>query len=68
MGELSEPGRKGMRERGAEVGRKGAALGVIVLVGWLLLKVVLGVVATIAWIFVAVVALVAVLWAVNALA
>lgn len=57
-----------MRERAGEVGRKGVALAILAAVAWLLLKVVLGVVATIAWIAVAVIALVAVLWAVNTLA
>lgn len=57
-----------MKERAGEVGRKGVALAILALVAWLLLKVVIGVVATVAWIVVAVIALFAVIWAVNALA
>ena len=48
-------------------GRKVLAIGVLLLAAWILLKVVIGVVAGIAWIVVIVLAVVAIIWALNVL-
>jgi hypothetical protein len=54
-----------MRESLSNVGAKALALVVLLVAGWILLKVVIGVVAFVAWAVVAVVAVIAVLWALN---
>ena len=47
----------------------GKALAVVVLLvaGWILLKIVIGVVAAVAWVVIAVFAVIAVIWALNKL-
>ncbi len=52
----------------AGFGRKALAWVIVLAAAWLLLKVVVGVVTAVAWIVVAVLALVAVAWAVRVLA
>ena len=56
-----------MREKASDLGRKALALVVLLLAAWLLFKVVIGFVATIAWVLVAVVAVIAVVWALRVL-
>jgi hypothetical protein len=56
-----------MGEFAADIGRKAIAVAVLLVAVWLLFKFVIGVVATVAWIVVAVLALVAVVWAVGVL-
>ena len=56
-----------MSETISNLGGKLLALLVLLVAGWLLLKVVIGVVAMVAWIAVAVIAVIAVLWALNRL-
>ena len=56
-----------MREAAADLAKKGLAIGVLLLAAFLAFKVVLGIVSTIVWIAVAVIALVAVVWAVRVL-
>jgi hypothetical protein len=51
----------------SDAGKKALALLVILAAAWVLFKVVLGVVTAIAWIVVAVLALVALVWAVRLL-
>ena len=51
----------------ADAGRKLLAIGVLVIAAYVLFKIVLGFVAAVAWIIVAVVALVAVIWAIGVL-
>jgi hypothetical protein len=50
-----------------DLARKGLALAVLLVAAWLLFKLVLGFVASVAWILVAVVAVVAVIWALRTL-
>ena len=56
-----------MRESAANLGTKAIALAVLLVAAWVLFKVVIGVVAAIAWTVVAIIAVVAVLWALNRL-
>ena len=56
-----------MSETLSNIGGKALALVILLVAGWILLKVVIGVVAFVAWMVVAVVAVVAVLWALNRL-
>jgi hypothetical protein len=56
-----------MSETLSNIGGKLLALVVLLVAGWLLLKVVLGVVAFVAWTVVAIVAVIAVIWALNRL-
>ena len=56
-----------MGELARDTGRKGLALGVLLLAAWVLFKLVLGFVSTIAWIAVVVIAIVAVVWALRVL-
>jgi hypothetical protein len=56
-----------MSESLSNIGGKLVALVVLLIAGWLLLKVVLGVVAFVAWTVVAIVAVIAVIWALNRL-
>ena len=46
---------------------KGIAVAVLLIAGWVLLKIVIGVVATIAWIVVVIGAVIAVFWALSKL-
>ena len=57
-----------MGQAASEAGKKLLALAVLLLAGWLLLKVVFGFVATLVWIALAVVAVLGVLWALRTLA
>ena len=56
-----------MREMASDAGRKIIAVAVLLLAAYLLFKVVLGTIMAFLWIAVAVVAVVAVIWAVNVL-
>ncbi len=56
-----------MGEAVGNAGRKLLAVGVLLIAAWILLKVVIGVVAGIAWIVVIVLAVVAIIWALNVL-
>jgi hypothetical protein len=56
-----------MSESISNLGGKLLALVVLLVAGWILLKLVIGVVAFVAWTVVAVLAVIAVLWAVNRL-
>jgi hypothetical protein len=56
-----------MGELAANIGKKALAVGVLLLVAYLLFKVVLGFVTTIAWIAVVVLGLIAVVWAIRTL-
>jgi hypothetical protein len=51
----------------SNIAGKALAVGVLLVAGWILLKIVLGVVAFVAWTVVGILAVVAVLWAVNRL-
>jgi hypothetical protein len=51
----------------ADLGKKGLALAVLLLAAWVLFKLVLGVVAAVAWVVIAVLALVAIVWAIRVL-
>ena len=51
----------------SDIGGKLVALAILLIAGWILLKIVIGVVTAIAWIVVAVLAVIAVLWAINRL-
>jgi hypothetical protein len=51
----------------ANIGMKAAAVVVLLVAAWVLFKIVIGVVAAVAWTVVAVLAVVAVLWALNKL-
>ena len=50
-----------------DLATKGIAVAVLLIAGWVLLKVVIGVVTTIAWIVVVIGALIAVVWALSKL-
>jgi hypothetical protein len=56
-----------MREHAANAGKKLLAIAVLLLAAWILFKIVLGFVTAIAWIAVAVLAVVAVVWAIRVL-
>jgi hypothetical protein len=56
-----------MGQAASDAGRKLLALVVLLVAAWILFKLVLGVVATVAWVVVAVLALVAVVWALRVL-
>lgn len=56
-----------MGELARDTGKKALALGVLLLAAWLLFKIVLGFVTTLAWIAAALVAIVAVIWALRVL-
>ena len=49
------------------MGGKLVALAILLVAGWILLKIVIGVVTFVAWVVVGVLAVVAVLWAINRL-
>jgi hypothetical protein len=50
-----------------DIGGKLLAVAVLLVAGWILLKIVIGVVTAVAWIVVAVLAVIAVIWALNRL-
>jgi hypothetical protein len=50
-----------------DLATKGLAIAVLLVAGWVLLKIVIGVVTTIAWIVVAIGAVIAVFWALSKL-
>jgi hypothetical protein len=56
-----------MSETLSNIGGKVIAVAVLLLAGWILLKVVLGVVAFVFWTVAAVIGVIAVLWALNRL-
>ena len=56
-----------MSETLSNIGGKALALVILLVAGWILLKVVIGVVAFVAWTVIAVMAVIAVLWALNRL-
>ena len=51
----------------SDIGGKLVALVILLVAGWILLKIVIGVVTFVAWVVVGVVAVIAVLWAINRL-
>jgi hypothetical protein len=56
-----------MSESLSNIGGKLVALVILLIAGWILLKIVIGVVAFVAWTIVAIVAVIAVIWALNRL-
>ena len=59
-------GRSGrVREGAASLGSKAIALVILLAAAWILFKLVIGVVAAVAWVVVAVLALIAVIWALR---
>jgi len=56
-----------MSETLRDVGGKALAIVILLVAGWILLKIVIGVVTAVAWIVIAVLAVVAVIWALNRL-
>ena len=56
-----------MSETLSNIGGKVLALVILLVAGWILLKVVIGVVAFVAWTVIAILAVIAVLWAINRL-
>jgi hypothetical protein len=56
-----------MEETRPSLARRALAVVVLALVAWILIKLVIGIVAAVFWIVLAVVAVVAVLWAINTL-
>ena len=56
-----------MGELATQTGRKVLAVGVLVVAGWVLFKIVLGFVTTVAWFAVVVLAVIGVIWALRAL-
>jgi hypothetical protein len=56
-----------MEETRPSLARRALAVVVLALVAWILIKVVIGIVAAVFWIVLAVVAVVAVFWAINTL-
>jgi hypothetical protein len=56
-----------MSESVSNIGGKVLAAVILLVAGWILLKVVIGVVAAVAWIVIAVMAVIAVIWALNRL-
>ena len=50
-----------------DLATKGLAIAVLLVAGWVLLKIVIGVVATVAWIVVVIGAVLAVIWALSKL-
>jgi len=51
----------------SDIGGKLVALVILLVAGWILLKIVIGVVTFVAWVVIGVLAVVAVLWAINRL-
>ena len=56
-----------MSEALRDIGGKLVAVAILLIAGWILLKIVIGVVTAVAWIAVAVLAVIAVIWALNRL-
>lgn len=56
-----------MSEAIRDVGGKLLAVAILLVAGWILLKIVIGVVTAVAWIVVAILAVIAVIWALNRL-
>jgi hypothetical protein len=56
-----------MREAAGDLGRRALAILVLIIAAWILLKVVIGIVAGLATLIVAVLAVVAIIWAIRAL-
>jgi hypothetical protein len=56
-----------MSESLSNIGAKALALVILLVAGWILLKIVIGVVTFIAWTVIGVLAIVAVIWALNRL-
>jgi hypothetical protein len=56
-----------MRETAGDLGRRALAILVLVIAAWILLKIVIGIVAGLATIIVAVLAVVAIVWAIRSL-
>jgi hypothetical protein len=56
-----------MSESLSNIGGKVLALIVLLVAGWILLKIVIGIVAAVFWIVLAVLAVIAVVWALNKL-
>jgi hypothetical protein len=56
-----------MREAAGDLGRRMLAILVLVIAAWILLKIVIGIVAGLATIIVAVLAVVAIVWAIRVL-
>jgi hypothetical protein len=56
-----------MREAAGDLGRRALAILVLVVAAWILLKIVIGIVAGLATIIVAVLAIVAIIWAIRVL-
>jgi hypothetical protein len=56
-----------MREAAGDLGRRALAILVLVVAAWILLKIVIGIVAGVATIIVAVLAIIAVIWAIRVL-
>jgi hypothetical protein len=56
-----------MREAAGDLGRRALAILVLVIAAWILLKIVIGIVAGLATIIVAVLAIVAIVWAIRSL-
>ena len=57
----------GIRGGAAELGRNALALVILLAAAWILFKLVIGVVAAVAWVLVAVLAVVAIIWAIRVL-
>jgi hypothetical protein len=51
----------------ANLGTKALAVGILIVAAWVLLKIVIGVVTAVAWTVAAILAVVAILWALNKL-
>ena len=51
----------------SNLGGKALAVGVLVIAGWILIKIAIGIVSAVFWTVIAVVAVVGVLWAINRL-
>jgi hypothetical protein len=56
-----------MAQRASDAGRKLLAIAVLLVAAWILFKLVIGVVAAVAWVIVAVLAVVAIVWALRVL-
>jgi hypothetical protein len=56
-----------MREAAGDLGRRALAILVLVIAAWILLKIVIGIVAGLASIIVAILAIVAIFWAIRVL-
>jgi hypothetical protein len=56
-----------MEQTGPSLAKRALAVVVLALVAWIVIKLIIGIVAAVFWIVLAVVAVVAVLWAINTL-